>query len=317
MTKPVTIFRWDDTGAPQVTEGRPSEYLNIFKKCLVEGYGEKSSLGWSLLDEDTESPFCAFRNDISNGGSGGVAMFGNTSDDVGQMVIVRGVQDYVDRNSYTRSSPFHAFDRASSGSNLNKYWILIGTSTAFYFFCYSDSSMESNKTGTRHIPSFFMGDIISLIPNDPAPFICISGSKDSTTTSWSYSLIYKISESTMDKLSSIHPIDGSDDPKEFSIISLFSQYGYISGTHIGEPNIRMLSPCYALMYSGNLTSSSAYQNNTHPFARGLIPGLFVASDAGYRDDIPPVIKELNGESHYLIPSCNSTTGCTWINLESW
>lgn len=316
MATPVTVYRWDDVGAPQVVDGRPSEYLNVLKKCLIEGYGTKVGLGWSLLDEETAAPYCAFINDNSIG-SGGAAMFSASNDNVGQKVTVRGAQDYIDRVNYSRSTPYHAFDYASAGGGMNKYWILIGTGKAFYFFCYSDYSMETNKTTTRHVISFFIGDMNSLIPNDPATFICIAGVQNNSNTSWSYSLPYKFGEVNLVNISSIHPLDGTDNATQFSITSLFSVYGYVNGNHTSAPNILVLSPSYIALGSGSIISSSQYQNETQPFIRGLVPGLFIASDAGYKDDVPPVIKELNGANHYLIPTCNSNTGCAWINLESW
>lgn len=317
MTTPVTIYRWDDAGAPQVVEGRPSEYLNVLKKCLVEGYGAKTSLGWSLIDEETAAPHCAFMNNTTIG-SGGVAMFSATDNAIGQKVIVRGVQDYVDRNVYSRSSNYHPIDYGSISINLNKNWILIGTGKAFYFFAYSDYAMATNVTTTRFTISFFMGDINSLIPNDPAPFTCFSGVKNTTTTSWSYTLIYKLSESTLDRIGGLHPTDGTDSLKEFSIMSLFNNFGGVSDLPAtSAANIRVMSPCYALMYTGNLKQSGPYQNDLTPFVRGLIPGLFIADAPGYRDEVPPVIKEIEGTSYYLIPSVSSVTCCAWINLEAW
>ena len=57
MASPVTIYRWDDVGAPQIVDGKPSEYMNMLKKCLVEGYGSKASLGWTVVDDIASPPF--------------------------------------------------------------------------------------------------------------------------------------------------------------------------------------------------------------------------------------------------------------------
>ncbi|TMS62704.1 hypothetical protein [Pseudoalteromonas sp. S3173] len=316
MALPVTMYRWDDVGAPQIVDGKPSEYMNVLKKCLVEGYGSKASLGWSLIDEETAVPHCAFMNNTTIG-SGGVAMFSSTDDAIGQKVIVRGVQDYVDRNVYSRSSPYHAFDYGSLSTYLNKNWILIGTGKAFYFFCFSDATMVTNATGTMFTISFFMGDINSLVPNDPAPFICLSGVKNSTSTSWSYTLPYKFSDSNLDRIGSIHPTDGTDSPSEFTIMSLFDNWAGVAGNTTSAANIRVMSPCYTLMETGSLKQSSPYQNDLTPFVRGLIPGLFIADAPGHRNDVPPVIKDIEGSSYYLTPSSNTGTSCAWINLEAW
>ncbi len=47
MTSPVTVYRWDDPGAPQLTQTHGSA-VDVFKKCLIDGYGTKQPAGWVL-----------------------------------------------------------------------------------------------------------------------------------------------------------------------------------------------------------------------------------------------------------------------------
>lgn len=52
------VFRWDDADAPQLkgTSGMSDtrgQLLNILDKCLVDGYGDKTSLGWERTHTDT------------------------------------------------------------------------------------------------------------------------------------------------------------------------------------------------------------------------------------------------------------------------
>lgn len=54
---PVTVFRWDDEGAPQV-ELAAGSIKTILKACLVTGYGEgnkrKDGLGWEMAFEKAQ-----------------------------------------------------------------------------------------------------------------------------------------------------------------------------------------------------------------------------------------------------------------------
>jgi hypothetical protein len=316
MALPVTVYRWDDVGAPQVVDGKPSEYMNVFKKCLVEGYGSKASLGWTIETDITSPPALALKNNAAVG-SGGVVIFTAANDDAGAKTTVRAVQDYIDINTYSRSSPFSAFDRNSSSSYMLNKWFIFGTGKAFYFFTYSEYSMAINAVGTRSCGSFFVGDFNSLYPNDSATFIHMAGVRDSTSTSWSHSLIYKISDTSMRELTDVYPLDGANTPSPVSVYSIFGNVAYTSGHQNDPRNPTILAPCYLMMGSGQIQDSSIYQNTINPFVRGLLPGMYVANTAGYRQTPAPVIEQLNNVAHYLIPSSNSHTGCAWINLEEW
>ncbi|MBH0026274.1 hypothetical protein I6F53_04665 [Pseudoalteromonas sp. SWN29] len=47
MTQAVTVYRWDDEGAPQLDLNNGS-MLQVLKKCLIDGYGTKQGAGWAL-----------------------------------------------------------------------------------------------------------------------------------------------------------------------------------------------------------------------------------------------------------------------------
>jgi len=319
MASPVTIYRWDDVGAPQIVDGKPSEYMNVLKKCLVEGYGSKASLGWSVVDDIASPPFLSLRNNLSLGGSGGVAVFSALDNVAGTNIKVFGCQDYASKDSQSRKSYYFPITRYSSGQYLNNRWFIIGTGKSFYFFAFNEYvyNASKNRTNTNICISFFMGDIDSLYPNDPAKFTAFSGAKDTMTTNWTQSFFYLFGEGTASNLILINQLDGADVRKSASLNSMFGQSFYTNSTQIGPANISVLSPVHILMGNGLLNQSSNYQNNEFPYARAILPGMFVANSPGYIDDSMPVIKELDGTSYYLIPSANSHIGCCWINLEQW
>lgn len=57
--KPVTVFRSSDTNAPILTQAAGS-LKNLLKACLVEGYGDKPSLGWKIAHQSTDGLTVAF-----------------------------------------------------------------------------------------------------------------------------------------------------------------------------------------------------------------------------------------------------------------
>ena len=161
-----------------------------------------------------------------------------------------------------------------------------------------------------------MGDFNSLYPTDPANFISMSGLLNRPDTNYTSALLYKISDNIPERITQIHPLDGSDSPNDASMISLGEKF-YVSGKHTVAPTITVFSPIFLLMGDGHIDGSSSYQNQTIPYSRGILPGAVLANSPGYRDDPMPVIKTIDNIQYYLIPSSSSHTGCVWINLEQW
>lgn len=316
MALPVTMYRWDDPGAPQIAEGRPSEYMNVLKKCLAEGYGTKNPLGWSVETEIADPPVLALKNN-TDVGSGGVSFFRADDNERRSLIITEGCNDYVDIDNRGRKSSYFAFDSYSNSSaSTLKNWFLIGTGKAFYFYVSNDYYQDKNYTSTYDVICFFQGDFESLYPNDPATFMSMSGVLNSTTFNWTAPLTYRLAEGYPTEITQIHPLDGSDSPSPASLTNL-GRSSYVAGKITGVPNITVLSPYYLSMGDGNLSDAKDYQTLEMPFGRGLMPGLYLANDAGYRDEPKPVIKQFDNTDYFLLPSTSSHTGCAWINLKEW
>lgn len=167
MTQQVTVYRWDDAGAPQIGSGNlwPG-ILNILKKCLVEGYGSKAAAGWTVEYEDAPGAKCVFRNDPVEG-SGGYVQFWRYTDQViwfKSGLFMPGLDDFVNPG-YVSSL------NLSTTFNAGK-WILIASKTAVYiFFC---TATETTYSANSSFGSVFFGDIISFIKNDPSTFCTIA-----------------------------------------------------------------------------------------------------------------------------------------------
>ena len=317
MALPVKMLRWDDEGAPQIVDGKPSEYFNVIKKCLVDGYGNQPGLGWTVADEIASPQFLAIKNDLSVG-SGGVITLSANDNEAGSYFKVQGCQHYVDKDNRIKESPYVSFNSYSSALNLLNRWFLIGNGKAFYLFIFNDYVLSNNVQTTRPSITFFAGDFDSLYPNDPSTFTFFSGVKNSSSLSWSYTLPYLFGEGTATKILYIYPLDGSLTSGDASLISVFGNRFQINKNLSSESKVSAFFPVYIAMGDGLLSTSASYHSDeAQPLIRGVLPGAYVSDTAGNKNDPMPVIKTFDGIDYYLIPSANSNTACVWINLKDW
>lgn len=60
------LYRSDDAGAP-VHYSVSGSWINVMKKCLVDGYGSQPGAGWTVALDDPGSNRTIFRNDFATG----------------------------------------------------------------------------------------------------------------------------------------------------------------------------------------------------------------------------------------------------------
>ena len=133
----VNVYRWDDEGAPQIVEGRPSEFINVLKKCLVDGYGTKSAAGWSVAHESLpeETPYIVFKNSDVDG-SGGILTIQQGNDNTRNTVRIHGALDFISPSEQGRVGPYFTVHQVEIPQSYANNWVVIATSTAFIFLCY-------------------------------------------------------------------------------------------------------------------------------------------------------------------------------------
>ncbi|EHC04399.1 hypothetical protein Sbal625DRAFT_3989 [Shewanella baltica OS625] len=332
MGLPVTVYRWDDAGAPQLSKGiKPSELINVLKKCLVDGYGSKQGAGWSVPFMDLASNQIVFRNSTLQGSGSFVKFWSRSAGDVLSGVF------------YFQSAPFLASlnpDWANtngagwrcfaSGSPHPYKWILIATAAAFIFFTYGDSPFDRTQLSTAHFPSFFIGDIDSVVPNDATRFITmVSGSvADSSLTtspSWTDGITYLSQSATVAKM---HETDGSHNPKQMVVKMAWSTYNTtaiktlpIDGLNMFFAPVQIEQQTYAPNQPASQYLDSAGNNCTnsmlHPAVRGTVPGLFQSSFTGFTDALLPITRNVNGTLFYLLPTGHVGASNLWIGTGEW
>lgn len=314
-----TVYRFDDPGAPQITTGAPSEYMNVIKKCLVDGYGDKLPLGWSVMDEDTSSsPFLAVKNGAA--GTGGVFMIDASENNYNSTFTVQCAIDYVDRNTFARVSRKTAQrNGSSSSSHICSNWILIGTERCYYFICTSPSiSSRSYFNGSTAQLAWFAGDIDSFINNDPASFTLLIGREDINHDD-DNNMLYHLTYATADDALIMLSVDGSDISQAHSLNSIFGHAFSQNDASLrtATPTINILTDIYILSSAAVYTSFYTPDDPNFPRLRGKLPGLRITDSVGYMEEAFPFFKTINNLNHLKIPSTTGYNNMLWLDLESW
>lgn len=317
-----TLYKWDDAGAPQVVDGRPSEYINVIKKCLVDGYGTKAPAGWSVAEEDVANTYLALRNDEAAGGSGGVFEIKMvTNDDAGAAFDVTSYCDYVSNAQKNRGYATSRYDRHSTSISMLKNWIVIATKTAFIIWVCQDSRLTSNSFGTNKHISFFAGDFTSYINNDPATFICWAGGVNgSTAQGWNSNFAAHLQCNSPASASvRVYALDGTAETEGHSATSIIGPLMQSQDSAIAydEPEITVLSEIYILAGAANSITDAYLNSVSFPRVRGTLPGVVCAQQAGFYNQPMPYFKTINGQLHFQLPNPHTYRSLIWINCEQW
>ncbi|TGE76023.1 hypothetical protein C7Y70_19990 [Pseudoalteromonas sp. KS88] len=321
MAQAVTVYRWDDPGAPQIVEGRPSEFINVLKKCLAEGYGNKTAVGWSIEDENIpeESPFLALKNNTSTGGSGGVLIASASNNNATNSIRLQSALDYISKSEQSRLGAYFYTSTGGSGIYYPNNWVIIASGTAFFYISHPEYRKSYNSFGASNHSVFFAGDFSSFYGFDSAKFITLAGKKNNSSISWNTQLNYVISDNYSSSVGYIYALDSSVSKSDSYLLTNFGNHA-LNQTSLQDssPEIRILSP-FLLSTGSNSLATAGTRGNSEvlPFIRGQIPGLFASQEFGYRSESMPFIKLIDGAQYYSVPRPNGGGTSIWINMEEW
>lgn len=320
MPLPVTVYRWDDAGAPQNVNNTPSEIIEIFRACLVSGYGAKAGAGWTVAFEDAGVHKIAFQNDTTNGSGGFVQIWSNTGDDLAtSSVVYRAAAGMSGLDSFIRNG-FTNVIKGNLGSSQIKDWMIVATSVSFYFFS-MQSSLTTNYKGYY---SIFVGDFDSFIENDAGRFVGCAGQVahrtfDSTISPADQALFY----TGLNFKPILYESDGSSNYIQGSATQYFTSIspGDSDALAISDVDANVTINLIDCLILGGKTSDSAgtkcMQSKLQPSVRGKLPGLFESSYTGYHGVEFPHIRTLNGQQHILCPAIDKRSLKFWLNIEEW
>lgn len=308
----VTVYKWDDVGAPQITTGSPTEYMNVLIKCLVEGYGTKQPVGWEVLENQASTPFLALHNNIQAGASGGKFILKAPDNGNYDYITVTSALEYTDKDNYSKVGRNYVFNSYSSGENLMKNWMIFATSYGFYFFAVRPTQTLNKLNRTPAYCFFYCGDLIPSIPNDPVPFVMLSGT-DNTSPNYDNGLQSRIQYSVKECCLT-YGIDGVSTPVKGFIRSLFgTSTSTNSSIYLPEnPPITILHPIFIIR-----DESTEYNNNSAPFCKGQVPGLYLSPQFGYAEQNLPFYKTLDSQEYFSVPSIENAGTRMWLNTEVW
>lgn len=314
MGLPVTEYRSTDTDAPQLTYVTPWNVINILKKCLVEGYGSKLPLGWTLEGDDLSTYSATFRNSAVDGSGGYMRVYSSTgSNGIGVDIRVEVAPQASSPSQLVNSSGYRTFNLDGNYQGAPG-WRVIGTSRSFWLI------IENNYGGidTYAITQaswgglqveFWVGDIDSTDPNDAYKMGILSG----VDASYSSTSTVSIANGQYFYIT-LGAVDSSVGKFSYTLGNLH-QSNYISGgvvdtaESIGVPHT--LTPLIISKDRANPTDNTL----EFPYSRGVIPGLVQSSFVGYASELRPFNHSIGGKQYQLLASQYHQN--LWIDLEEW
>ncbi len=330
MKLPVTVYRWDDAGAPQIVGRKPSEIIDILRKCLVDGYGTKQPLGWTIEHEDAAAFKIMFRNSVTDGGSGHLVRYhAATGDTNGAMMRVQSCVSATDIDTLVNAG----YDSAMQlyDGTMTK-WYVIGTSRGYIMGIPRTNSKMGLRRGAPE-SVHIAGDVNVYSPVDKA-FIATgtptyTGDFDRTSlASYSYAFAKITARRGVTggvaavKLPSVHG-DG-----------LLQNYGFADNYHTYEEYDRNVPLDKKGLYvpitvacSTSFTSygtldpdgASLIYSSRYPWARGEVAGIVTEVMHRY-ESLPhsswPLIEEHGGQLHWALCSAGVNIS-TWVNMVEW
>ena len=331
MPTPVTVYRWDDDGAPQITEpyGTANQIKTVLDACLVNGYGSKQSLGWTKVFDDANG--VVYQNDTTSGGSGGMVRFWPYNGDwVSQFPRSKGLnfqaaKAFVDSETPHHPGFYQALNHPVSKSSDTKAWVVIGTSSAFYLFLSwvnesQDSASYQYKMTTRNNNQgeIFVGDIKSALDTDAGQFVAFHSSTggDTDSISWYSSLGYMnrlLSSSRSTSGVKIYHADNSEGFDIYNPRATFSK----SNIHISAEGADIFGIAPVPICSDPTHEIPAAIDTSAPALRGYMPGMIDVMRGLNKDSYWPQELVIDGQRYFQLHSPDSTCSHIWINMEQW
>ncbi|WEM34246.1 hypothetical protein [Xanthomonas phage X1] len=163
----VTQYLYTDTDAP-VLYGQPGAFITVLKAVLVNGYGTKPGMGWTL--EYESGTIAVFRNSTAAGSTG---MYLRVDDSNWQYAIVKAYKTMSDIStgtdaipgvlpSYSNSNIF--WPKSANNNNNAIMWNFIGDERTFYLNICPWSSQNANQFA-NYAYIYAAGDYDSYVPS--------------------------------------------------------------------------------------------------------------------------------------------------------
>jgi len=168
------LYTSADAGAPQIDVSVKGSVLNILKQCLVNGYGTKAPLGWTILFDDPLNNCAVFRNNPYAGSGCCLRVYDNAVNNFKYQYGLRMFSSMDSVDTGINPIPLDAMSlnyAAFMGSApYSRRWYLIGDSRGFYFCVHASQYGYTLWQHEHLVYTWYAGDIINLVPNGPKIF---------------------------------------------------------------------------------------------------------------------------------------------------
>ena len=178
----VTVYRWDDPGAPVLSNPSAGSLIGVLDACLVNGYGTKPAAGWTK--EFSGTNLAAYRQ-----GAGSMCYL-RVNDGTGSFkATARGYESMTDVDTGTNDFPTAAqlvngiyIALSTSVTAVQKPWIVLADEKRFYLWVGASvlTAASALSASTTWQGLFFFGDIVSFRPGDT--YCCQIAGSDSSST---------------------------------------------------------------------------------------------------------------------------------------
>ncbi|KZN57948.1 hypothetical protein N473_26595, partial [Pseudoalteromonas luteoviolacea CPMOR-1] len=288
MSMPVSVYSSTDAGAPQFTEGKPSEFFNVLKACLIDGYGDKAAAGWQL---QSITPSEMIINNDPNTASGFTARLTSERDDdsVRQCVGVTPMKAWTGTEALLPGY-MKVIYIASDARFFN--WTLIASKSGFYFFkgWWDDLVGGPYQYGAKET-AIFVGDIKPFVANDLSIFLAYgsdSGRKNhefgSRYSQESYDFGFDMGlNGSISQTVKLYDRALNGSPIDYHVRPMLIN---ANPSQPAPPTDGLYLPVYIMNDLG-----------TPQCLRGLLPGLLHPTEPQHRNELPPFYNYINGQKH--------------------
>ena len=336
MGLPVTVYRHTDVGAPGIGTCKPSEIINILKKCLVSGYGTKASLGWTIVAENTSTRNIMFRNSAAEGGSGSCVNVKshNGTDTGGNAMWFQPCRTATSVTAMTNKGnicsihcpPYLAYD----------VWTVVGTAAGFFLII--GKSVNTNgyaqwvNSDERVV---YGGDISSSVSGDVSRCVTYSDFYETKNTSTGNTApdwpnLFGVTRFQTESVSIFKIFDTDGLSTRFTECNVTCGFAALGTESLNTPTPvcdERYSPWAVKIYNYPLGSPSAANYNDRnnvsrmasglsPYFRGTLLGLIELESARFQSEIWPFYRVINGHNHLALRSATGGVG-TFLNLVEW
>ena len=302
---PVTVYRYDDVGAPVLSSPSAGSLIGVLDACLVNGYGSKSPAGWTKPYSGTN--LAAYRQ-----GSGS-RFYLRVYDGSGtKKASVVGYESMTGISSGSNLFPTAAQHSAglyitigtTAAPTGQEPWVLVAVDKRFYLwigFEFTSASALSDSVAGQGL--FFFGDIVSFKPSDAycCQIMASNSSRDYNEAA------AEISAITTFKSGHFIARNAAGAAGAINNTKFSDYYGCKSGTIIG----RSAAVAYPDPVSGGINLSRMLVSNGTATAavRGRFPGFWAPSNAlpGANGDTFSGSGDLAGRVFILL-DCASASG---------